>query len=288
MDIGRNRGRREMRGFSLIEMAVALFVLALLIGSILVPLSTQVESRKYDDTQQALKQAREALLGYVAATGRFPCPASATSNGAEHFFSPGGTANNGLCHSSITSAAGTLAFVGFLPAATLGITPVDDNGYAVDSWPRWDIGGVPQNRIRYAVARQTINSTSNCTATPVSLPFTKVDGMRTAGMSCIMNASSLPKVCNAAAGSTPTSCASGATLTANAIVVIWSLGPNASTSGGASADEAENAEYPFTSADQVFVSKVRSGALGNEFDDIVTWISPPELFNRMIAAGQLP
>ena len=31
-----------------------------------------------------------------------------------------------------------------------------------------------------------------------------------------------------------------------------------------------------------------SKVTGAEFDDIVTWISPSMLFNRMIAAGQLP
>ena len=279
--------RPRSAGFTMIELAVALVVIAILLGSILVPLNTQVETRKYDETQRVLERAREALIGYAAATGRFPCPASSTSNGAEAFFTPGGSATNGLCHSSVTTAA-TSVYAGFLPAATLGITPVDNNGYAVDSWPQWSIGGVPQNRIRYAVSFQSVNSTSNCTATPVTLPFTKLSGMRNASMSCVVG-TSLLNVCNTAAGSTPTSCAAGATLTSNAIVVIWSLGPNAATSGGVSAEEAKNSQA-FTSTDRVFVSKIKSGGPGdaNEFDDLVTWISPPLLFNRMIAAGQLP
>lgn len=52
-----------------------------------------------------------------------------------------------------------------------------------------------------------------------------------------------------------------------------------------SADEAAN-----LNGDQVFVSRVRSdpGSAGGEFDDIVTWLSENVLYNRMVAAGQLP
>lgn len=261
-----------MRGFTLIEMAVAMFIIALLLGSILVPLQTQIESRNFESTQRILEQAREALIGYAAASGRFPCPASATSNGAEHF-SAGGSAANGICDGSVTSlVASTFVYAGLLPAATLGFTPTDANGYAMDAW-----GLNPQNRIRYAVSYQTVG---------VARPFTTNNGMRTAGMLNILNASLL-NVCNTAAGSSNTICAAGATLTSNAIVIIWSLGPNAATSGGASADEAENDEA-FTGADKVFVMRTKSGVAASEFDDVVTWISTPVLFNRLISAGQLP
>jgi len=32
----------------------------------------------------------------------------------------------------------------------------------------------------------------------------------------------------------------------------------------------------------------RRGAATSEFDDIVTWLSPNILFNRMVVAGKLP
>ena len=271
--------RHIARGFTLVEIAIAVFIIALLLTSILVPLATQVESRNIDTTQRILDQAREALVGYAAATGRFPCPASDTSNGQEHFFSPGGSAANGLCHTSVTGAAGTNVYAGFLPAATLGFTPVDANGHAVDAW------GLTQNRIRYAVSYQTVNGIVR-PFTTLPNPPTNTTGMRAAGMSNILSAGLL-NVCNTATGSNSTSCAAGTTLTSNAIVVIWSLGPNAATSGGVSADEAENSEA-FTSADRVFVSRTRSSGTSGEFDDIVTWVGSPTLFNRLIAAGQLP
>jgi type II secretory pathway pseudopilin PulG len=276
----RSPDRARATGFTLVELAIAVFIIALLLGSILVPLTTQVESRNTDATQRILDQAREALIGYAAATGRFPCPASDTSNGLELFFSPGGSAANGLCHTSVTGAAGTNVYIGFLPAATLSFTPADANGFAVDAW------GLTQNRIRYAVSYQTVNGVAR-PFTTLPNPPTNTLGMRAAGMSNIMGAGLL-NICNTAAGSTSTACASAAaTLTSNAIAVIWSLGANAATTGGVSADEAENSEA-FTGGDRVYVMRTKSNVPASEFDDIVTWISPPVLFNRLIAAGQLP
>lgn len=265
LGICRTRVRRipAAAGFTMIELAVAIVVIALLLGGILVPLQTQVESRKIDETQRILDQAREALIGYAAANGRFPCPASATSNGAESF-AAGGSSANGNCSNF---------FDGFLPAATLGFTPVDAQGYALDAW------GFTQNRIRYAVSNQTVNLITN--------PFTSVNGMRNAGMANITNAALL-YVCNSGSGVNPgVNCGTAVTLTSKAPVVIWSVGPNAPTpTGGTSADEAENPNPNGGSADHIFVSRSRSEA--PVFDDIVTWIGSASLFNRLIAAGQLP
>lgn len=274
-------GVRAARGFSLVELAVVMLVMGILLGGIVVPLRVQIESRNYDQTQRILDQAREALIGYAAANGRFPCPASAANNpaipnGAEHFFSPGGTAANGICHASVTFAS---VYIGFLPAATLGFTPVDASGYAVDAW------GFTQNRIRYAVSSQTINA--------ITLPFTKTSGMRSAGMSNIASPTltTLLYVCNSGTGVTAgTNCGTAVALTSNAPVVIWSVGPNAAT-GGTSVDEKQNPNPTAGfSADRLFVSRTKTavGEGGGEFDDIVTWIGLPALFSRLIAAGQLP
>jgi hypothetical protein len=47
-------------------------------------------------------------------------------------------------------------------------------------------------------------------------------------------------------------------------------------------------EIANTNGDDNFVSHVPSNVVGNEFDDIVVWLSPNILFNRMIAARKLP
>lgn len=256
-------------GFTLLELAVAIAVLALLLGALLVPLQTQVESRKFDETQRILEQARESLLGYAAAYGYLPCPADYAlgSNGAEVAH----TIATGDCAATVNAIGTPGVYIGYLPAVTLGFTPADVQGYAVDAW------GLTQNRIRYAVSYTAVNGITN--------PFTRTNGMRNAGMSNILG-TNLLSICNTSTGSTAAGCASAAaTLTSNAIAVVWSLGPNAAT--GNSNDQFENREA-LAVADRVFIMRTPSNVLNAEFDHVVTWISPPMLFNRLIAAGQLP
>jgi type II secretory pathway pseudopilin PulG len=255
------KARRD--GFTLIELAVALFVLILLLGSIIVPLTTQVEQRKVSDTRRVLDEARDALIGFAAANGRLPCPASGTSNGSESF-AAGGSAANGNCSNF---------FDGFLPAAALGLAATDNQGYAMDGW------GLVQNRIRYAVSNQTVSGITN--------PLTRSSGMSSAGLTSLVAAQFL-FVCNSGAGVTAgVNCGTAVTLASNAMAVLYSVGPNAATAG-TSAHEAENPNPNGGSADRVFVSRDWSSVAGAEFDDIVTWIGTSPLFNRMIAAGQLP
>ena len=40
--------------------------------------------------------------------------------------------------------------------------------------------------------------------------------------------------------------------------------------------------------DNIYISANHSSNPANEFDDIVMWVSPSVLFNRMVAAGRLP
>jgi len=250
---------------------VVIFVVALLLGGLFVPLQTQIESRNYETTQRILDQAREALIGYAAANGYFPCPASSTSNGLEAVGTNHAAAAVTTCPAAVL---GSNMYNGFLPAAALGFTPTNDQGYAVDAW------GLTQNRIRYAVSNVTVNL--------ITQPFTRVNGMRNAGMANV-SAAALLYVCNSGTGVVAgTNCGTAVTLTSNAIVVVWSVGPNAATTGGASVDEAQNPNPIGGSADRIFVSRTRSSGTSGEFDDVVTWIGAPSLFNRLIAAGQLP
>ncbi|MDD2914080.1 MAG: type II secretion system protein [Gallionella sp.] len=84
------------------------------------------------------------------------------------------------------------------------------------------------------------------------------------------------RVCTAAA--TPTTNPCTANLTSKAAAIIVSPGANWATA--TSADETEN-----TDGDPYFVSH---DFVQNGFDDMVVWISPNILFNRMVTAGQLP
>lgn len=261
------------RGFSMIELAISLAVLSILLTGILVPLTTQVNQRKVAVTAKTLDDIRDALLGFAAANGRLPCPAVDNATGDEAFATGGtpGTPTNGTCRS----------FFGFVPGRTLGITPVDRDGYVVDGW------GSSVNRIRYAVSNDTI------AAAGVTSPFTKIDGMRTATIAEVAKQAALApgflNVCDSGSGVVAgVSCGTARTLTSNAVAVIWSPGANAAT-GGTGTDEAQNPNpRNETSTDRIFVSKNQTDVSGNAFDDVVTWLSLNTLVNRMVTAGQLP
>src|SRR5687767_8707088 len=70
----RTRVRQIPRGFTLVEIAIAIFIIMLLLGSILVPLTTQVEQRQVSETQKMLKDIKEALISHAVAKGYLPCP----------------------------------------------------------------------------------------------------------------------------------------------------------------------------------------------------------------------
>jgi prepilin-type N-terminal cleavage/methylation domain-containing protein len=271
MSIPRRFARRRLNGgFTLLELALTLAIMATLAGAILVPFVAQVSQRNVSSTERILEDAKESLIGYASAAGRLPCPATDTSHGAEAFSAapnPVGDAVNGRC----------AVFVGFLPAATLGFTPIDSDGFAVDAW------GTTKNRIRYAVWDGTVPTGGTNT-----FPFTKKDGMRTATPGSMV-AADMYFVCSTGVGvNAGTNCGSAVTLTKNAPVVIWSVGANAST-GGTSTDEAQNPNPNGGSADRIFVSRSRTDAgSGGEFDDSVTWVSVGSLISRMVLSGTLP
>jgi prepilin-type N-terminal cleavage/methylation domain-containing protein len=249
-------------GFTMIELAVALFLMALIFGTLAIPLQTRVELRKVEQTERILDTARTALLGYAAANGHLPCPADENSVGQE---APGTNHETGYCPT----------YFGFLPAAALGMDVRDARGYGVDAW------GSAANRIRYAVAPYSVGAVANA--------ITRTNGMRTAGVAPLSDPSlSLFHVCESGSGNTAGSnCGKAVTLVSSTPAVIWSSGANAAT-GGTGLHEAQNPNVNGGSTDRLFVSRVRSTAPGAEFDDHVTWIPMSVLLHRLLTAGQIP
>jgi prepilin-type N-terminal cleavage/methylation domain-containing protein len=252
----------QHRGFTLLELAVALFLIALLFGSLFVPLEAKLDARKTEETGAILDRAREALLGYAAANGYFPCPADNVKGAVE---ATQADHASGACPS----------YFGYLPAAALGFQPADAQGYAIDAW------GGTGGRIRYAVAPYAVGKVPNA--------LTRVNGMRAAGIAALGDSAlSLFHVCSSGVGvNENASCGAGSTLVSTAPVIVWSLGPNGA-GGGTSRDEAQNPNANGGSADRIFVSRPRGPGPGGEFDDQVAWIAMPQLVARMVAAGQLP
>ncbi|MCG8379535.1 MAG: prepilin-type N-terminal cleavage/methylation domain-containing protein, partial [Proteobacteria bacterium] len=61
-------------GFTLVELAMVLFILALLLGTLLTPLATSIEQQDRETTTKLLEDIRDSLLGYAIVNGHFPCP----------------------------------------------------------------------------------------------------------------------------------------------------------------------------------------------------------------------
>lgn len=106
--------RHLQSGFTLIEMAVALLIVVLLLGSLLGPLSTQVESRKIAEAQRGLDQINEALVGFALAQTppRLPCPDT----------------NNDGVEDPVGGGCTLAGLEGNVPWVTLGIPGIDPWG----------------------------------------------------------------------------------------------------------------------------------------------------------------
>ena len=244
------------RGFTLIELVVAMLVLAILASGLAMPLAAQVAARRYDEARKQMDEARDALLGFAATHGRLPCPALAP--GGEEGFAPGGDALNGECASF---------GAGFVPGTALGIATAGGAGRVIDPW------GLP---LRYAVASNTVNG--------VARPFTRANGLQAATLAGLGNASHFLFVCSSGALSSGSGCGpASAQLTRRAVFVLLCTGANGARVPQASSDEARNVD-----GNGVFVAREPGADGAGEFDDAVAWVSLPALAHRMLAAGRLP
>lgn len=249
-----------MGGFTLVELALVFVVVAFLLGGLLMPLTMQIEQQKIRETQKAMEEIKEALVGYAlshtAAGGKpyLPCPDRRTGGAAT-------SRNDGLEDRAGNACSVT---VGNLPWATLGVSPVDAWG----------------NYFTYRVIPEYGNSSTG---------FALNTSISTTTDNRVYKSTTL-----------------AVNIAPNAPVVVLSHGPNgfygisgnyyrqalpggyppAPPPGRSSADEAENGD-----GDRIFIkpdTMRNAGATGGEFDDLVTWLSPNILFNRMVAAGRLP
>ena len=114
--------RLYLYGFSLLELAIALVILSLMMGWLMTPLRVQHSLQKYQQTEQRLQMAQQALLGHAVIHHYLPCPDTDTPpDGWENVLS------NQSCASD----------EGMLPWMQLGLVATDAWGryfrYRVDS-----------------------------------------------------------------------------------------------------------------------------------------------------------
>lgn len=238
-------------GFTLVEMAIVLALMALVLGVSLTVISTQLDQRRIDDTNALLSDARDALIGYAlshtASDGHpyLPCPDRMSGGSGSN------VANDGV-EDRTAGACDTQE--GNLPWVTLGIAP------QTDAW---------NNRLRYAVTAAFSNSLTGMQLT--SAGNLNVNDAATGSPAVIVTAVPAIILSHGKNGSG----AINATGNANAM-------PPATNT-----DETANTDLNTTFVSHT-IAFSKDNAPGGEFDDQVSWLSPNILFNRMVQAGRLP
>jgi prepilin-type N-terminal cleavage/methylation domain-containing protein len=284
------------KGFSLVELAVALAIIALLIAGALIPLSTQMDVRNAADTRRSMESIREAIIGFAQANGRLPCPADGTvpAGGADAAGRPAGAEQ--LTPTTLpppATAACTNSF-GVVPWTTLGVPETDSWGRRFSYW----VSPIFADGLGVGTYNNTFPAAQNplCTA-PIPTPTQSSFALCSQGSFTV----------NTRSDSTHTATAVGLVLPA----VIISHGKNgfgAYTPAGSTlaapigADEIANATHTGAPGGvTTFYSRTQTpnpsplGCNDNsaasafcEFDDIVAMIASNTLIARMVAAGRLP
>ncbi len=259
-------------GFTLLELTLVLFIIALMLGGLLTPLATRMEQEGRKSTQRMLQDIRASLLGYTVINGHLPCPdcpnstitaGCATVNNAAPTRIGDGIEDGMDDSRSTVRARGAFAAcateTGLLPWVTLGTPEKDAWGqpfaYGVDEDFADDLDG---------------QTGASCTAATAS-----------AGIS----------FCLSSAGNMTINDATGADVAQQIPALAFSFGANGPgtasrvANGSISAAELDNW---WADADKRFAADDYVGAAGSEFDDIMIWIATPALIYRMISAEQLP
>jgi prepilin-type N-terminal cleavage/methylation domain-containing protein len=287
----------QSKGFSLVELSVALFIIALLLGGALIPLSTQVDVRNTAETRRNLDSIREAIIGFAQANGRLPCPAAGTvpAGGTDAAGRPAGVEQLSPTTLPPPSTAVCANSFGVVPWTTLGVPETDSWGRRFSYW----VSPIFADGIGVLPATARFNNTfpgvqnPDCT-TPVPAPTLSSFALCSLGSFTV----------NTRKEDTHAPVAIGLVLPA----VIISHGKNgngAYTPKGSTlaaptgADEIANATHTGAPAGvTTFFS--RNATPSNspcsdagpggfcEFDDIVVMISSSVLMSRMVAAGKLP
>ena len=254
---------KKIHGFTLIELAVVLFIISLLLVGILGPVATQIESRDRQQTIEMMDDILEALYGFAIIYGRLPCP---------------DTDGDGLTNPAPHASGGCTATEGWLPWTDLGTHPGDAWG----------------NRFRYRVRQPDFTTLDDgICASDNNFDLCEAGNItvRTRGDDISTTPATEYKFEYSAATFVPALILShgkngfGATTT---LCVARSL-PTAGT------DEDENRDGNLTFMNRIY--SAGSAACSDdddednalcEYDDIVMWISPNILMNRMVKAEVLP
>ncbi len=148
--------RTPPTGFTLTELAIVLVIVSLLIGGMMVPLSTLRDIQNSKETERRLSEIKEALLGFAAINVRLPCPTTTTDPASTQY---------GL------EDATCVEVEGYLPWKSLGIRETDAWGSVRSSATDPFVG-----YWRYRVDKNFVTSISLATATGSALAVQDANG----------------------------------------------------------------------------------------------------------------
>jgi prepilin-type N-terminal cleavage/methylation domain-containing protein len=254
-------------GFTLIELGVVIVVVALLLGALLIPLTTQVQATRLKQAETQLETIREALIGFALINGRLPCPDLDL---------------DGLSDLASCSDGGDQR-EGILPWLELGVSPIDP-------WGRL---------FRYAVAREFTEQGGP------GVPCAVADGILglcDLGDLTVRTRGDDPDTADAELkfeiDLTTSAAAVVFSLGANGYGGTDLDGNNYAPGAVLGADENDNlnvALNPGRFYSRGFLPNETTGCDDADpdlafcaFDDVVSWISSTVLLNRMVSAQQLP
>ena len=256
---------------------MVLFIVSLLLGGLLVPLSTKLEQDRRERTTVIMNEIKESSLGYAVINGRLPCPDC-----------PDGTVGTCAAVAAANRNDGIGDWSGPVGTRTcdtaVGNVPwVDLQVPEFDAWNRHFTYRVTLNFSRES-------NTAACGTAALGVSFE----ICTAGDIDIYNAYASPySPPPTVADNVPAIIVSHGSDTyepvqTNQHVENYDRNPvNPDT--GANVLTSYNAA-DFTANTFIYTNFIRDTSLNppTQFDDLVLWISENILMNRMIVSGRLP
>lgn len=248
------------KGFSLIEVLIALTILGILSLFLASSIKTVVDHDDYQENRKYMSQIKQSLITYVQVNGFLPCP-DTNGDGREE-------RTGNICNS----------IRGSLPYQDLGVQDTDYWGnplyYAVHDSAN-NVGNIADN----SSATSYFNSTA-------PTPFFNLGTEPTGSPAALGD---FLKICtnttNSCTGSTP----AAGLLERAAVAVVLSFGKNgtntwskiaATSTVGLSAAEAVNAD-----GNDYFWQSIGTNVDGAEFDDQLIWLTGYEIKYSVLRSG---
>ncbi len=253
--------RLSQRGFTLVEIAIVLLIVAILLGYTVALFPVQQELKQYRQANSEINAAIEHLIAFAQVNGRLPCPDTSAGPGVID----GQEDRNGVNDCE--------AYFGFLPGRSLGIVgDYDANGVLLDPWGAG-----------YGYAVSPIDTAPNG-----DFDLVTANGIRDEGIANVVPDLFICDDSPALGNDADCTAAGSNEVMRNVAAVVISLGKDNDLAGTSNIQQENLDDFHDGTNDKVYVYAGQSDNAGTEFDDVVKWLPANLLFSRMILAEQLP